>query len=849
MKKTLLILCALMAMSVCMAQHSLNPLNLLKAQKGLVAPHKMEMMKSPKVEKMAQHQANLKAHNLNKKSRKSAVPKKDEPVTVTIEEFYVENFCSGDYYNYLIVLLGTGSDGQSYYIPLDCYPAEKSWVGTFSVEDYTLGGSWCSAINYEEGSQWVSDELPSAVSITKTSPEHYVVEGTLYGDEGGVYVVKGEDLYYPDPKKYDMVGINWNGQYIGTTDEGVGQYLGQMITIDDAFFQLVFNLEEGQTAPVKNKTYTLDDMDSEYTAGYWNGTYIYIEELSFVYETANLQGDIRVNLHIKADTGDEYNITYVTPKAPETYNDIYLTADAAELYDLTADMGVWQFLGESQDGKYNLSVAGIGNQLIGEYDDEHVYGDFTYIGLSDLTVDIVYEYVKIDNVKVVAGPTEGDYICTADFYCYNGNCYHVTINHVRPAVTDNITIAATNLKSTYYEDEYAYVAHAINKDYEVAVVLPSTAETFKAEDIYVEIYELATDSEPAIYENYAFTAEYDEHGLISKLNGSCLSKDGKLYTLNLAHITPQPVSEKSFNISIANGELRPSDKGFTISGTDDNGEGGICLSFNSGKDFIGDYKRWNLVEAESYITEGTGWSASYFDVDDVDVNVSVSHEGTWDIATIAGTAIAVGQGEDFENVIKCNINMVVRIKNGFEMDEEDADFVAQYTTDQLSIMSNMDEGWILVQGKDAASQSFAVVFFADHLDSEITIPEGEYTFAQTQEPYTMYASDGLDETGMSATASFAAKTNILGFLEGNPWFIVSGKANVSNVNGNLTISLEGKNTYGRNILIGVNCDAPSAISNINVGKNRKSVRKLLQGNSIIIENNGHQFNADGQYVK
>ena len=54
--------------------------------------------------------------------------------------------------------------------------------------------------------------------------------------------------------------------------------------------------------------------------------------------------------------------------------------------------------------------------------------------------------------------------------------------------------------------------------------------------------------------------------------------------------------------------------------------------------------------------------------------------------------------------------------------------------------------------------------------------------------------------GYQATASYAAQTDMLGFIQGNPWFMVNGKATVKNVDGKLTISVTAKNMKNRKVI-------------------------------------------------
>lgn len=90
---------------------------------------------------------------------------------------------------------------------------------------------------------------------------------------------------------------------------------------------------------------------------------------------------------------------------------------------------------------------------------------------------------------------------------------------------------------------------------------------------------------------------------------------------------------------------------------------------------------------------------------------------------------------------------------------------------------------------------------------------------------------------------------MLGFIQGNPWFMVNGKATVKNVDGKLTISVTAKNSYNRNVLIGVNTEIPSVIGAVTSDKNMKT-RKVIENRKVYIDSkNGLRYNMNGQRTK
>ena len=815
-----------------------------KAANGLVSAKKQELMKSPKVEKMAQRDK-ARQEAIAKKAEKKAAPARTrkaaegETINVTLNDFAIENYCYDDYYNYLVMLYGNDENGDEYYLALDCYPQSKTWQGTFTTDDESLS-LWSGINNYTSGgSFWLSEEKTSSFSVTLSSKEYYNISGTLYDEEGTAYNISGKDLFHADPKTYNMTGISWRNISYGD------QVAGLLTTLDNAYFQLLFNTEELELG----KEYTNEDIDFSSSLGYINHNYVFFESVSFIL-TKDEAGDEHISLKITADNGDTYNIEYVTPKLPEKFNDVYMTANCVDLYDFTASDGVWQMLGVSEDGEWNLSLAGIGEQLIGEYSGEQILTEYTYIGMSDLNVDLTLDYGKIENMKVVAGPTEGDYICTADVYCYNGNCYHLTLNHIRPAITEKKTMTAQNLKMYYDDWNECNILNAINDDYEFMMALPENATAIDGKDVQLSVCNRADDTYFDIYESYPFTIAYNEQGAPVRAEGKCLTKDGIEFTFDLSYVKPEPTRSEEFAGEIKTGEIRPTEDGFTVDGTSADGEVMLHLNVKSDK-IAGSFGLTDVDNTDTYIAENasSSWDCLYMDVEDLDINITVAQENGKEMATITGTMLCVSQ-TDYKDVPLYTINMKVPVKRGFVKDEEDKDFEAAYTTEELSFVDHSaEEGWILVQGKNAASQSFAMVFFANAADPMITVPEGEYDINDTQAEGTVVASSGLNENGYQATASYAAQTDMLGFIQGNPWFMVNGKAIVKNVDGKLTISVTAKNSYNRNVLIGVNTEIPSGIGAVTSDKNMKT-RKVIENRKVYIDSkNGLRYNMGGQRTK
>lgn len=827
---------------------SLNP-------QGLKSHQKTEILKKaaqPKEDTMtrsAQKQTYLDKVKANRAANLLAGDA--QTIVLTVDSIYPINFGDPDWPNWLLQVFSRDSDGNEYYSQFDIYPSEYSWVGTFQTMDYSID-SYSSTINNYSTSLVDYDESldnNSTITISKDeTPERYSIAATLYAEDGNTYTMQGSNLFFPDPKTYEMTGIKL--QYM---DYGTDMY-GQLYTLDNAFFQ--FDILYDEENPFEyGKTYTYDDMDYNYVAAYWKHQQIYITDATIVWTKGENDTDI-IKAYFKDDNENVYNIDYVTPKEPESYVEASLTADGAEVTDMTQTDGIYQFLGTTGDGEWNLSVCAFSDQLIGEVAPEMVYPDFTYIGMADLTIPLSLDYVKVDKVKVVAGPAEGDYILTADFYCYNGYLYHVTINHIRPEVAKTVNIKASNLKIDLYDDGWGdkfYAAVASTPEYKIGITLPEMKESYARGETHTSAADRTGDEAVLIdvYETDAIAISYATDGS-PLLKGSFIAKDGTLYNLDFSYVPPTATRKVALTADFAQSKVRP-DKDenatvFTLSSEDGNTIAQLWLNT---LDIEGEFTEKDFDKFNTYVTEDATsyWDAKYFDIESASFTIRLSTDADgWKIANISGTMLCIGEEDEFD-IPEYSITGSARIKDGLENDEEDKNFIANYALDEVSLVDKAsEEGWILLQAKNADNQSIAIVFFAEASDPQTTIPAGEYTFDTTQEPWTVFASPGMD--GYNLQASFAAYTNVLGFVEGSPWFMETGKIVVGkNANNELTVSVAAKNSYNRDILIGINTDTPTGIIDVIAKDGRMNTVKVFENGRIVIKQNGRKFDARGMEIR
>ena len=146
-----------------------------------------------------------------------------------------------------------------------------------------------------------------------------------------------------------------------------------------------------------------------------------------------------------------------------------------------------------------------------------------------------------------------------------------------------------------------------------------------------------------------------------------------------------------------------------------------------------------------------------------------------------------------------------------------------------------------------------LAFFADHVDSEIIIPEGVYPINSSMEPGTVYASPGV-AVGGGPIRSFFCYTYpeeeeddiYIYYYQDGLYCLVDGTVTVKKVNGKLSFEVDAVNSYDIPVKLHYN-PAQSAVEDIATGNTNIS-KRLINGQLFIIHN-GETYNATGALVK
>ena len=155
-----------------------------------------------------------------------------------------------------------------------------------------------------------------------------------------------------------------------------------------------------------------------------------------------------------------------------------------------------------------------------------------------------------------------------------------------------------------------------------------------------------------------------------------------------------------------------------------------------------------------------------------------------------------------------------------------------------------DKGYIIFQ-TTAQDQSDMMVlyFFADKVDSEVTIPQGVYPINHLLMLGTVLSSTGANEDNTVSPSLYSTLTDC--YLD-QLYFLVDGTVTVEKVDGQLRLEVKAVNSYDVPVHVVYDASA-TAVENTVVENN--NVRKVIKDNQLLIIKDGLKYNVLGYEVK
>jgi hypothetical protein len=181
-----------------------------------------------------------------------------------------------------------------------------------------------------------------------------------------------------------------------------------------------------------------------------------------------------------------------------------------------------------------------------------------------------------------------------------------------------------------------------------------------------------------------------------------------------------------------------------------------------------------------------------------------------------------------------------------DFDSEDGAVERLYGAEDDIVIEDhtQDKGYILFQAT-AQDQSDMMVlyFFADKVDSEVTIPQGVYPINHSLMLGTVLSSTGANEDNTVSPSLYSTLKD--GYLD-QLYFLVDGIVTVEKVDGQLRLEVKAVNSYDVPVHVVYDASA-TAVENTVVENN--NVRKVIKDNQLLIIKESVKYNVLGCEVK
>ena len=570
------------------------------------------------------------------------------------------------------------------------------------------------------------------------------------------------------------------------------------IAIADADMTYVINLD--YYSDDFAGTFTEADLDMYYSyiqyfdeEGYTN--YIDIEEATFV--VTDDENGKSADVTILGSDGKVYvSYAYEAP-IPEAKGEKTLAYTTAELLDMTASSGMWQFWAE-ENGWYT-SIVMVAEQVEGEYTRmdmvDPLYNYLAYFTETDTTI--------IDMLDVNATVTrEGKtWTLVADALGTDTIMYHITMSYTKPDPVDTVSIVATDL----YIDEYefwGYVftsAKASNNDYQVYLSVNNqylTAGEYTSGDFSISSCEITDKVAKETIGLTEVNVTVAGEGNARTIVGGVLGENNVLYNLDLSYVVPEVADTVKVVFETPGvAEWYDADSDYFI--YNENEDYFVYLDMITEKDnFVGEFAAEDFILTYTAMGEIVdGDSTMIMAVDAKAVVTAVGEDLVHIEAELTGkngTLYLVSTDVQLPgNVLKHDTEAPA--VNRTYSDEADevvitTDYVEQY-------------GMLYVELNGANNSDYTqLLFYVEKTAEGTVVPVGTYTIDDSGDYGTVSASTGY--TSQMTPSFYSTIVEQDGKLYYDDlYFMVGGTVKVESVDGRLKLTVDAVNSYGTAVKI------------------------------------------------
>lgn len=739
----------------------------------------------------------------------------------------------------------------------------ETLAGTYTEKDLDEWFSWCmfpeangDTHYYKTCTLTIKEDKVSANMIKYTLDALILATCGIGGEEYGYFKVHAEHKVINATSKLDVALYNCSI----TPEEDRWRIAGKDkdIEVDFTFFT-----ETGIDGYYSHKL-----MDDENSKIVHKGKEKGIMDLEgVIYGAENIYGGLTYIFMCEAFTTDTcfYNIAMEAPvQAKDT---IEITSTNTIINDAYG-MSDQTILVDASTAQYEINAAYNASRITTPA--EYPTGS-SYVYLTDLKTGQKIESI-ICNLKITGNKLEG-YQVEIRMLGTDYKYYIMHLSYGVPAVKETKVLDfKENAKTMYYI--HVPILHELqmanfNGEYSVSFDFLYIDQVMGGEFDMTNMFDEQTFLIHHVVENgeaYDVPVKFAEFGGkiwqkndTTYLTASILGFDSIQYEISMFYAVPTPTKTVTYTFNGLGNDIVDLQNAVSQSGI-------FILDAMSADGQL--MAKVNVERIENKSIEGTFYNDGKFDHSDfypVDTWVKVWNAATkqYDEYSVLKGTMTVKQEGDIvtavasficDNAVQYDLTFITQYTRehlGFDSEEGEVDYTYapesyyEFTTDYVESHNQL---YFDILAADYSNVT-AMVFFVDHMDSEITVPEGVYPINKSMALGTVYASPGVAVGGGPIQSYFCytiVQDDGIYYDQEGLYCLVDGTVTVKKVNGKLNIDVDAYNSYDLPVKLHFSADA-TAVEDITVGNTNIS-KRLINGQLFIIRN-GETYNANGALVK
>lgn len=448
-------------------------------------------------------------------------------------------------------------------------------------------------------------------------------------------------------------------------------------------------------------------------------------------------------------------------------------------------------------------------------------------------------------------------VITGEMLGEDNICYNLHLSWTPPTSTDTVKIAFDNSAwVAYYPDlEHDFMLSNQNEEYNIALDIRRVAmgDTFDERNLNIAYCLITNKLTQDTVKIASAEGRVWQANDTTYLSANVAGFDAVTYSIDLWYAVPEVTQTQALTISDATFYNKLEEEGFyaLIGKTEDQSlEFAISLLGSTEEDIPGTYINDGLFGAftgenydfinyigGNYATYIAKWNVDKNDYDVLSIekgNAKVTMDGEQNV-TLVGTFIA-------QDGVQYNITLTTKVDiPRLDDDMTSGSIDCVITGDDITLEDMTAENGTIFFDVMTDNALMALYFYAEAADPEIVIPEGTYYIDDSQDYFSVNASDG----SIGTYPTFYATHNGMDFT--SMYFFVSGTVEVVNKQGKLYMEINARNSY--NVPAHIIYDASVTTGMLDTRVPTPDTQKVLRDGQLLIIRNGNAFNLLGARVQ